>query len=178
MRKAGTIESLNVSPKGFFEGFLLRTGKKIVQINLPKEDSGRLGSDLNPGQQVTAEVESEEPRGEPKHEVFLLVRFADAKGRLAEDHEHSSRHFFGCVESLNYARHGEVNGGMLDSGDFLHLKPEGARALKLKAGMQVEGHGNSKSMVGGHSVIDAEEVNGTLIPHHAPKKHAAKHSQH
>jgi len=31
VKKTGTIEALNVSPKGFYEWLLLRAGKKIVQ---------------------------------------------------------------------------------------------------------------------------------------------------
>ena len=28
---------MNISPKGFYEGFLLKSGKNVVQVNLPKE---------------------------------------------------------------------------------------------------------------------------------------------
>ena len=98
-----------------------------------------------------------------------------ASRRRPNNHGHGR--FAGRIERLNYALHGEVNGGILDSGDFLHLKPEGARAVKLKAGMKVEGRGGIKPMVGGHSVIEADDVNGIAIPHHkTKKKHTAKHS--
>ena len=51
--------------------------------------------------------------------------------------------------------------------------------MKLNVGMQVAGHGYKKPMVGGHSVIEAEEVNGTRITHNkAKKKHSAKHASH
>ena len=178
MKKTGTIEALNVSPKGFYEGFLLRTGKKIIQINLPKEEHGTSGEGLNPGDRVTVEVEPESPRGEPVHEVFRLVGLPGANDHLAKGDKHGTRHFSGRIERLNYALHGEVNGGMMDSGDFLHLKPEGARSVKLTTGMKVNGRGSSRPMLGGHSVMEATEVNGIEIHHHKPKKkHAASHAR-
>ena len=172
VKKTGTIEALNVSPKGFYEGFLLRAGQKLVQINLPKHDLAMAEKGLEVGKKITVELESEKPHGEPKHEVFRLLSVAGTNGDSA------TRHFSGRIERLNYALHAEVNGGILDSGDFLHLKPEGARALKLKLGMQVEGRGRTKPMVDGHSVIEAEVVNGVAIePHKAKKEHAAKHNR-
>jgi hypothetical protein len=66
MKKTGTIEALNVSPKGFYEGFLLRAGKKIVQVNLPKHEAGRLPEGVEIGKQITAGhsvIEAEEVNG-------------------------------------------------------------------------------------------------------------------
>lgn len=175
MKKTGTIETLNVSPKGFHEGFLLRTGKRIVQINLAKDSRGAPENGLSQGVQITVEIEPEEPHGEPCHDVFRLVRLLGANGESPEGAKHESQNFSGRVETLNYALHGEVNGGILDSGDFLHLKPGGARALKLKVGMQVDGKGRTKPMVGGHSVIEAELVNGIVIRQHKAKSKHTKH---
>jgi hypothetical protein len=178
MKKTGTVESLNVSPRGFYEGFLLKTDKGIVQINLPQPESGAFGESLNPGGRVTAEVEPGEPRGEGPHEVYHLVHLLDAKGHVASGQTHGARNFAGSIARLNYALHGEVNGAILDSGDFLHLKPEGALALHLEVGMEVKGHGAAKPMVGGHSVIEAEEVNGIAIAHPKAGRHAIKHAGH
>ena len=160
MKKTGTIEALNVSPKGFYEGFLLRTGKRIAQINLGKEHRHH---SLKLGEKVTVEVEREEPEGKPAHEVFRLVGRIDGDGPSGD--------FSGVVVTLNYALHGEVNGGILDSGDFLHLKPAGARAVKLKVGMLVKGKGGTRSMVDGHTVLEADEVNGIAIERGKAKKH-------
>lgn len=162
MKKTGTIEALNVSPKGFYEGFLLRTGKRIAQINLGKEHRHNV---LKLGEKVTVEVEREEPEGKPAHEVFRLVGRIDGAGPSGD--------FSGVVVTLNYALHGEVNGGILDSGDFLHLKPAGARAVKLKVGMLVKGKGGTRSMVDGHTVLEADEVNGIAIKR-GKKHHGSK----
>jgi len=178
VKKTGTIEALNVSPKGFYEGFLLRAGKKLLQINLPKHGLAEMEKSLEVGSTITVELESEKPHGEPEHEVFRLLRSASANDDFSGVDHDGSKQFSGCIERLNYALHGAVNGGILDSGDFLHVKPEGARALKLKLGMQVEGRGRTKPMVDGHLVIEAEVVNGVEIERHkAARKHRPKHNK-
>jgi hypothetical protein len=166
MKKKGSIQSLNVSPKGFYEGFLLKTSKGTIQVNLPKEQAHGLDQEWQPGSELAVEVELEEPWGMPEHPVYRLAHPIESKN--------ASGKFSGRVERLNYALHGEVNGGILESGDFLHLKPEGARAVGLKPGLSVKGNGKTKPMVGGHLVIEADEVNGISIEHHKAKKKHAK----
>jgi len=179
VKKTGTIEAFNVSPKGFYEGFLLRASKRLIQINLPKDARALAEKGLEVGKKITVELEPEEPHGEPEHEVFRLLSLAGINGDSAGVQHNETRPFSGRVERLNYALHGAVNGAILDSGDFLHLKPAGARALKLKLGMPVEGRGRTKPMVDGHLVIEAETVNGVEIKHHkAKKKHAVKRGKH
>src|SRR5882762_1786956 len=105
MKQTGTIETFNISPKGFYEGFLLRTGEGIVQINLPKEEIRTFGKGLNSGEQVTAEVEAEQPYGEPKHGVFRLLRLLDANGQKPDRSNHGNGRFAGRIKRLNYALH-------------------------------------------------------------------------
>jgi len=172
VKKSGIIKSLNVSPKGFYEGLLLAIGNTVVQVNFPKESHQALLDTLKPQAKATLEVEPEQLRGKPEHEVFSLVRVLGDNAsniRLSAGPQRFSAH----VERLNYARHGEVNGAVLESGDFVHLKPEGAAALGIKLGMKLEGLGETRPMVNGRSVIEAKEVNGIAIEHRkAPKKHA------
>ena len=172
MNKTGIIECLNISPKGFCEGVLLKSGATTIQVNLPKEDSPRWDGLLKVGDALSAEVEPEDSHGHPAHKVFRSVRLMTLNGKAFA----GGNEFSGRVERLNYARHGEVNGAILDSGEFLHLKPEGARLLKVKTGMKVQGHGDRVLIPGGKSVIEAEEVNGLKIRHgkHAAAKKAAK----
>ena len=167
MKKTGTLQSWNVSPKGAFEGFLLKSAKNLIQINLPKEQFQSLAGKWKLGSRISVKVEAEDARGVPAHRVFRLL---DAPGN---GHKETGRTFSGRIERLNYARHGEVNGGILESGDFLHLKPEGARAIGIEVGMDVKAHGKTKPMAGGNVVIEAEEVNGVAIgPRKDKKKHA------
>ncbi len=164
---------MNISPKGFYEGFLLKSGKNVIQVNLPKEHLHSFADGWTSDGEISVEVEPEEPWGTPAHEVFRLVRVVDnGDGQAANDH-HPPTKFSGRIDRLNYALHGEVNGGILESGDFLHLKPEGARAVGLVVGMAVDARGTTKPMPGGRFVIEADEVNGTVIGHgKARKKHA------
>jgi hypothetical protein len=163
---------MNVSPKGFYEGFLLKSGKSVIQINLPKEHIQSFANGWPSDGEISVEVEAEEPWGTPAHKVFRLVRVVHNGGREAEKDHHRPREFAARIERLNYALHGEVNGGILESGDFRHLKPEGAQAVGLAVGMAVEARGTTKPMPGGRFVIEAEQVNGTVIGHgKAKKKH-------
>jgi hypothetical protein len=164
VKTTGAVEALNVSPKGHYEGFLLRTSKGVIQINIPKD--GMPGRLPEPGEKVSAEVEKEPPHGEPQHKVFRLHRLLNGSSGKTEK---KNTRFHGRVARLNYALHGEVNGGILDSGDFLHLKPAGAREVGLAIETEVKGRGSSRPMVDGHLVIEADEVNGIAI-HRGKKK--------
>lgn len=166
MRKTGTIKSLNVSPKGSYEGILLAVGQQTIQVNFPKQEPNGLGFKWVPGATLRLAVAPEEPYGAPEHKVFRLIQIIGT--------EDMHRRFSGRVERSNYALHGEVNGGILESGDFLHLKPEGAQVASLKGGMTLEGKGEMKPMFGGHFVIEAEEVNG----HHLERKQKPKKNAH
>ena len=173
VKKTGTLQCMNISPKGFYEGFLLKSGKNVVQVNLPKEHLHSFADGWASDGKISVEVEAENSWGSPAHKVFRLVPVMDNGGRKAENARHPRKKFSGRIERLNYALHGEVNGGILESGDFLHLKPEGAQAISLVVGMAVEARGKTKPMPGGRFVIEADEVNGTVIGHgKANKKHA------
>jgi hypothetical protein len=167
IQKCGRVESFNISPKGGYEGLLLIEGEQIVQVNFAREAAAEI-SELAPhGAEITAVCEEEESKkGKAAHEVLRLVRLESVRGSWPAK-ENGDGRFRGRVVRLNYALHGEVNGGVLDSGDFLHLKPQGAQAIKLEAGMRVEGHGKTKPLGNGRRIIEAEEVNGTRIgkPH-------------
>ncbi len=165
LKKAGIVEYFNVSPKGSYEGMLLKDKDVTVQINFPPHLSPLISESVKIGSKVDLTV-SEWPSDKPKdHPVFELVELS---GKAAKP---AGNTFSGTVEQLNYALHGEVNGGILNTGDFLHLKPKGAIAVGLEVGMKVKGHGNRKPMVGSKSVIEATDVNGIKIEHKPkPKK--------
>ncbi len=181
LKKQGTVQSFNYSPKGSFEGLLLETDHhKAIQINFPQHLAGRIAVVAAPGTQVQAEVHlEEEGRGHAAHPVYQLVRLKTDNNQYTlsadetEEEEHHS--FSGKVERLNYALHGEVNGAILDNGDFVHLKPHGAAELELTEGMELEGFGSTKSTIDGHLVIEAEEVNGIHLEKKPKPKKKAPH---
>jgi hypothetical protein len=178
LKKQGTVKSFNFSPKGSYEGLLLQTGSsKTVQINFPQHLAARISAIAPEGAAVEAEVETEAEKGHPAHPVYRLIHLKAGEQKLsaddAEQDEDSS--FSGTVKRLNYALHGEVNGAVLNNGDFLHVKPHGARELELQVGMEVEGTGATKPTIDGHVVIEADEVNGIQIEKKPKPKKKAPH---
>lgn len=146
----------------------------LVQINFGHERSFAITGVAAVGEPIDVEVEPAPPHDKSAHPVFNLVSLNRSDAGASA----GTISFCGTVMRLNYALHGEANGGILDTGDFLHLKPHGAAALDIKVGMTVKGTGSAKPMVGGHTVIEAEEVNGVAIekkPKPKPKKKAAHH---
>ena len=178
MRKNGIVQAFNASPKGAYEGLLLQAKDELIQINFPQEFAAKIAELAPPESAVQVQVEPQETKDHACHPVFRLVGLINSdKGKfsLAAGNGHKDGHFSGKVERLNYALHGEVNGAILDSGDFLHVKPHGAAALELTVGMKVKGNGATKPMIGGQRVIEAEEVNGLPMEHKPkPKKKAHK----
>ena len=94
---------------------------------------------------------------------------------VPEKHSRENDKFSGKIHRLNYSLGGEVNGGILANGDFLHVKPHGAAALNLKVEMKVEGRAKSKLMADGHCVLEAAEVNGVQIEKKPKRKKKAAH---
>ncbi len=125
---------MNISPKGFYEGFLLKSGKNVVQVNLPKEHLHSFADGWAPGSEISVEVEAEEPWGSPAHKVFRLVRVVDNGGRKADKDHHPPRDFSGRIERLSYALHGEVNGGILESGRFPSSQARGRAGCRSGGG--------------------------------------------
>ncbi|QEH32947.1 hypothetical protein OJF2_14370 [Aquisphaera giovannonii] len=69
----------------------------------------------------------------------------------------------GRVARLNFAKHGEANGVVLDGGEFVHLKPDGMKKLALAIGQEVTARGKATSSQAGSLAIEAEAVNGVEI---------------
>jgi hypothetical protein len=172
VKRTGTVEALNVGPRGFYEGFLLKTDQGIVQINLPKE--GSFGDFLASGDEVSVEVAAVRAHGERHHPVFRLLRLTNHTEDRRETRNADDHRFSGRVKQLNYSLQGEVNGAILESGEFLYVEPECAREVGLALGMNVTGFGIRKPMIGSHRVIEAEEVNGIIIHHVGAHQKIAK----
>ena len=172
----GIIKSFNVSPKGHYEGLLLEGSSGTVQLNFPRESRPEVAELAPAGTEIEAQLVADETSEKSCHPVFEVVSIRRKGGRevaLADGNGSGARHFEGVVERLNYALHGEVNGAVLDTGDFLHLKPHGARAIKLDPGMRIAAIGVAKPTSDGRHVIEAQEVNGIRIEQKrkAVKKH-------
>lgn len=173
----GVVEYLNFSPKGAYEAIILKTGKERVQVNFPPEWSEQIANIVQSGDRVTAEVEDYDDDRSGQHRVYSLLSLSGAKGLQIGGL--SGNVITGKVERINFAKHGEPNGAVLDSGHFIHLKPHGARAIGLKIGQVLEVEGNTKSRTQGSApVIEAEIVNGIDLAHakHPKKQPEAHHA--
>jgi hypothetical protein len=67
------------------------------------------------------------------------------------------------VSAIHFAKHGEPNGVMLESGEFVHTRPHGMKKLKLKIGSKVVALGQVRMTVLGTPLLEAEEVNRISI---------------
>jgi hypothetical protein len=144
----GVVEAYNFSPKGEVEGLLVRAAGGRVQVNLPKgaADPPPVGRAV----ELTVEPEDGGPKhARPAHPVYRAAAGPDA--------------VVGTVARLNYTRHGEPNGVVLDTGDFVHLKPHGMRAAGLAVGDRVTAAGTVRPLATGGRAVDADEVNGRPV---------------
>ena len=182
----GRVKELNFAPKGEIDGLLIEADGRVTQVNLGPDHAGRARGLV--GQDVEVRVGHEpkvddHPRGD--HPVFKLVAFADEDGTAEhktqghkppehKPHGHKPHphpepaEVTGTVRRLNYAKHGEANGVVLDTGDFVHLKPDGMKLLGLAVGQGVTASGPALAGESGGKVVEAEVVNGIKVH---PKKH-------
>lgn len=160
----GQFLHLIYSPKGAIEGVLIDSDGAPAQFVCDARDPAVSAglADLQPGQAVVLEgtLQEPSPRGEPPHEVYRLERMVSVDGKPAAPRHHLAA-VAGTVVRLNYAKHGEPNGVVLDTGDFIHTKPEGFQRLALKVGDKVRAEGDTRPLAtGGGQVVQAHSVNG------------------
>jgi hypothetical protein len=188
----GTVVSFNLSPKGVPEGILLQLADNgaIVQINFDPEVAGQITVVAADGQLLNVDATTADAHADAAHPVFDLLSLSDASGKklfVTEGSPEPDVSVRGKVVRLNHARRGEVNGGILDSGEFVHLKPHGVKAIGgLCVGQIVEVRGEVRSGWSGHRVIEVHSANGIEIakphkdhgPGHQPPEHKAPGHKH
>ncbi|MDB5846714.1 MAG: hypothetical protein JWP29_466 [Rhodoferax sp.] len=163
----GRFVQLIYSPKGAIEGLLIDTDGTPTQFATDPHDpvTAQLFADLRPGQALVVEgtEAGPSPKGEGAHFVYRFERLASVDGR-EPDVAHGPGEASGRVVRFNYARHGEANGVVLDSGDFVHTRPDGMARLGLKIGDTVHAEGPARPLVtGAGRVIEAHSVNGKPV---------------
>ena len=68
--------------------------------------------------------------------------------------------FRGKVVRFNYAKHGQANGFILDSGDFIHTRPHRFDQLGVQVGHKVTVSGESRPLFTGQGhAVEAVRVN-------------------
>jgi hypothetical protein len=163
----GQFQHLIYSPTGGIEGVLIDTDGVSTQFVTDPHDPAiaDLFGTLRSGQTLVLEGSEAGPssKGEPAHFVYDFMRLAsvDDKPALMPQPLGSTT---GTVVRLNYAKHGEANGVVLDSGDFVHIRPDSFDQLGLKVGDKIKAEGEARALVTGTGrVIEAHTVNGEPV---------------
>jgi len=160
------------SPRGEIEGVLLEARGEPLQVVFERHDaeSASAFEGIRHGQTVVVEVlpPGPSPKGEGEHPVHAYGRLVSIDGsKPAKPKADGGAAYQGRVVRLNHARHGAANGVVLDSGDFIHLKPEGMARLKLKVGDLVQADGDAQQLADASGwAVEATIVNGKRLAHH------------
>jgi hypothetical protein len=168
----GRFHHLVYSPSGGIEGVLIDTDGVATQFVFGRHDDGAASAfaGLQVGQALVIEGTEEGPppkpgkaKAEAAHTVYRFERLASIDGE-APPHAGAEADVSGTVVRFNYARHGEANGVVLDTGDFVHTKPDGFARLGLKVGDKVRAEGRAQPLATGEGrVVEAARVNGRPV---------------
>jgi hypothetical protein len=166
---SGVVDSYNLDPRGAYNGVVIKDGTHITQLNMPPDVAATIASAAPVGQRVQATGMPETVVGD--RAILRLVGLTTADGKqftLARPGDRQVVHVDGTVKQLNYAPRGEVDGAILDTGDFIHVGPRDAAALNLAVGQKISADGWGRPMLASHNAIEATKVNGTMIEHPRP----------
>ena len=167
----GKLLQFNHSPKGDYDGLLMETQKGIVQFNFAPDQASNLISWIPPDAQLSIKGLPWDDDRPKDHPVFELAEIKVDGKPLRLD---SITTVKGVVSRLNYAKHGEVNGAVLDTGTFVHLKPHGAAMISLQLGQTIDVEGEAKTnQLGACMVVEAHTVNGVSLEQNKAGRKAA-----
>jgi hypothetical protein len=167
----GSFQYLIYAPKGEIEGVLLHCGDKPLQLVIDKHDveAAEAFDGVTRGQsiKVRATKSRPSPKGESSHAVFDFVLLESVDGmKPAKRKPSPGAAYQGKVVRFNFAKHGEANGVVLDTGDFIHTKPDGMKLLRLRIGANVEAEGDAQRLADDSGwAVDATSVNGKTVKH-------------
>lgn len=162
---AGVVQAFNLGPRGTAEGLLVQSSGKLLQVNFPPDLGGYVMQVAAVGDSIGMTAYTRD--GGADHAVFELASLTGARGqvlKVSRPEDARALHVEGKIASLNYGRRGEVNGAILDTGDFVHFGPNAALTLGIAIGQPLTADGMGTPMLlGGHNVVDADSVNGVTI---------------
>ena len=165
----GPFQHALYSPRGDIEGVMIDVDGVPAQFVFGKHDDRavRAVEALRAGQRLIVDgtVAAPPPHGEAAHEVYAFERLASIDGKPFSPDD-APREVKGRVARIHHARHGEPNGVVLDTGDFIHTRPDGYVHLALKPGDAVTASGPARPLRGNAEahVIEAHTVNGQAVP--------------
>jgi hypothetical protein len=155
---SGTLTQVLLSPKGVIEGVLLSICRKQVQISTAPGAIDEYAHVLVAGVRVVAmAIADHSPKTKGGgHPVFKAEQFTKIGGKVSRELTHGAGPMVlkGSVAALHYARHGEPNGVVLESGDIVHLRPHGMEKSGLKVGAKVVAKGKRRMTVLGTTLLE------------------------
>jgi hypothetical protein len=159
---SGTCQNLLFSPKGGIEGVLLKVDGKTVQVSMPPDIGSALAQKTASGKRlrVLATPDHSPKTGEGAHPVYQFESLADAAGQAVELTDEGLASIKGVVERIHYAKHGQPNGVVLESGEFIHLRPHGMAAIGIGVGAKISAKGELRMTVLGTRMLEAHHANG------------------
>ncbi|MGN6727349.1 MAG: hypothetical protein ACTHLZ_15625 [Tepidisphaeraceae bacterium] len=169
----GTVAGYNHAPRGEVDGFVLQVGDKLVQVNLPPTIGSMVPTIAPMGKSV--KIMGSKMETDADHEVYEFRGMDTGEAAPApsdKPDEDKSVHVEGTIKSLNYARRGEIDGAMLDTGDYVHVGPREAKDAGLKVGDKLTADGRATAMADGKQAVDADMLNGKKVERPHPPKHA------
>ena len=164
---SGVCRQWLFSPKGEIEGVLLAIKGAVVQVSvnpaagLVLTRATALGKRLR----LLATADHSPKTAHAAHPVYKFNSFADAAGQAIEapGADPAKAVLKGVVAALHFARHGEPNGVVLESGEFIHLRPHGMALLGLGVGAEVRAVGELRLTALGQPMLEARQVNRIVI---------------
>jgi hypothetical protein len=161
---SGQLQQLLFSPKGGIEGLLVMVGSKTIQISMgpAASDTKDLTNAVGKPIEVKGSADHSPKTKEGAHPVYKLDVITKIAGAAVKPYGEAPP-TGGVVAAIHYAKHGEPNGVVLESGEFIHTRPHGMKKLKLDVGSKVVARGEVRMTVLGTPLIEAHEVNRVTL---------------
>ena len=161
---SGTCQHLLFSPKGGIEGLLLQTQGKRVQISMPPDIGEAMANKTGAGKRLRVlATRDHSPKTQGgAHPVYQFDALADSAGQAIvwPAESDGSTAMKGVVARIHFAKHGQANGVVLETGEFIHLRPHGMEAMGLDVGSKVSAQGELRMTILGTRMLEARHVNG------------------
>ena len=160
---SGHLRQLLFSPKGGIEGLLLEVDSNTVQVSMESAtaDPSAVAAAVGKRIEVKASPDHSPKTKERAHPVYKLVKITRIAGKAAKPSRRQPAR--GVVAAIHFAKHGEPNGVILESGEFIHTRPYGMKKLKLQVGSTVIALGEVRTTVLGTPLIEAREINRVAL---------------
>ena len=158
---SGTCQHFLFGPKGAIEGLLLQAKGKTVQVSMPPEVGTSLATKTGPGKRLRllASLDKSPKAADGDHPVYEFEALADATGKALPPMDGLTQ-MKGVVARIHYAKHGQPNGVVLETGEFVHLRPHGMAAIGLGVGAKLRAKGELRTTVLGTRMLEAHQANG------------------